>query len=253
MRFGHISFPRRLHGMQDFHLVGVWRVGSAGYARQRAVLAATCTSMLRAGSVDRCQRGSLVQGISNRWCTCVNHHSSLIEVLQIWTAHIFWTWYFYFCMLPVADLGTGACVLDFIFCPWFWFTEQQKWVMADNMQLHDTWRSKDKFWFWCLVLTVHISTSLIQHSPRKSMKIHELPVVFQLLHGTAGLLKYNTQLTEIARFQMYLKSSFGCPIPRKGQLSCDCTSLFPWRCLLVIRSCVFPGQGGFHSMGRHLS
>ena len=103
--------------------------------------------------------------------------------------------------------------------------------MADNIQLHDTWRSKDKFWFCCLALTIHISTSLIQHSPRKSMKIHELPVVFQLLHWTTGLLKYNTQLTEIVRFQMYLKSSFGFPIPRKGQLSCDCTLLFPWRCL----------------------
>lgn len=31
---------------------------------------------------------------------------------------------------------------------------------------------------------------------------------------------------------MYLKSSFGFPIPRKGQLSCDCTLLFGDGCWL---------------------
>lgn len=169
-----ISNPhgRRANGMQDFHLVGVWRLGSAGDARQCAVVATTCTEMLGAGSVDGCQRGS------------VGARKTTVSVMHLLKPHhssFFWSapnldkltfsepGTFYFCMLPVADLGTGACVLDFIFCPWFWFTEQ-KWVMADNMQLHDTWRSKDKFWFWCLVPTVqHITDSTF------TSKIHENP------------------------------------------------------------------------------
>ena len=97
----HISNPhgRRANGMQDFHLVGVWRLGSAGDARQCAVVAATCTEiLLGAGSVERCQRGSfgarVKQTVINHLCA---HHSSFFwKCSKFGQTHIFWTWYILF-------------------------------------------------------------------------------------------------------------------------------------------------------------